>query len=115
KEFAADFSATYGEYNRVRLTGGIEGSLGDRTVARLYVSHDRHDGDQKDLGTGKKLRDLDSNGGLLTVVTDWSDRFSTTLRADYVKLESDGPTYDYIVGSAGAFANAIGATVEDPD
>ena len=113
-ELTANVSATYGRYDRVKITGGVEGPLAEGTSARLSFYHDSHGADQFNIYSGKKVRDFNGNGVRGTIVSEVTDKLTLTLRGDYYKDKIKGVNYDEIEGSESAGANSFGSTASNP-
>ena len=111
-EFAANVSATYGSYNRIKLTGGVETPIVEGTAVRIAGYYETRDGDMLNVVTGKKVRDFDGHGIRGTLVSEIAPGFTATVRADYYKDEANGINFDQLYDSPDA--NAFGSRATNP-
>lgn len=113
--FSGNASATYGRFDRFKLNGGVNIPVGDTTAARVSFTHEEVGGDQINTVDGRRLRNLDVDALRGTLVTEPSDSFRLTARADYYKDSGRTPTYDFINGSQAPGANPVASTPFDPN
>lgn len=84
-EFSGDLSASYGNYDTVKLNGAVNLPVADSAALRLAGSYSRHDGYYSD-GTGDE--DLLSFRG--TFRAEVSDSITLTFGADYTHMGGSG-------------------------
>jgi len=116
-EFAANVSATYGAYNRVKLTGGVDIPIDVETgtAARIAVYHETKDGDQfNEADGGKRIRDFKGNGIRATLKTEAIPDLTLTLRGDYYEDDTNGINFEEVIGSSNPGANGFGSTTHNP-
>jgi len=101
KEFAANASASYGNYNAVRLDGGVTVPLGDVGGIRLAGFYDEHDGYVKHPSrapfnlrgfnfpafAGGRSDDNKSYGGRASIQLEPTDALTVYVAGEYAKRE----------------------------
>jgi len=103
KDFGVNASASYGNYDAIRLDGGVDLPLGDVGAVRVAGFYDKHDGyvshpARAAFGffgpnptypafAGGRSDDNKSYGGRFSVRLDPSDQLSVNLSAEYAKRE----------------------------
>lgn len=116
-EFAANVSATYGAFNRFKLTGGVDIPIDTATgtAARISVYHETKDGDQFNaFDNNERIRDFKGNGIRGTVRTEAIPDVTLTLRGDYYEDDVNGINFEEVIGSENAGANGFGSTPSNP-
>ncbi len=84
-ELAADLTAEYGNYDTVRLQGGISVPLGDIVALRVAGQYSRHDGYLSD-----GYDDEDIAAVRASLLIEPSDRFSMLISGDYSHQGGNG-------------------------
>lgn len=116
-DFGGTVSATYGNFDTVRLRGNITGPITDELAFRLAASYNRRDGYAENLETGGGLNDRNRWGVQGQLLYRPSDDFQIRIIGDYDEIDESccltanivsGPVTDAIVGALGSFVD------EDP-
>ena len=137
-EFGLNASASYGNYNAIRLDGGVDLPLGESAAFRIAGFYDEHDGYVKHPGftgfgpfpnfAGGTSDDNKAYGGRIALRIEPGDRLKINLNAEYAKREfypqafaytnlnpntappGAGPVVQAGVGPVGPGCNAPGFT-----
>ncbi len=89
EEFAGNFSASVGNFNRFELQGGISGQLIDDVLAaKVSLFSNKRDGYVKNKFDNKNYMDNDRQGGRIGLYWTPVSNFSITLAADYLKQDN---------------------------
>ena len=107
EEFSAGITASYGRYEAVDVEGYVSGSLSDSTRGRLAARIVQSgEGWQENTVGDDELGEDDVMALKGTLVSDWSDTFSTKLTVSYVDDQSDNTAntaYDGSLIGLGSF------------
>lgn len=110
-------SATYGNFNAVRLDGFVTGPISDNLAVSVSGNLNRRDGFFEDLGTGEDVNERDRWGVRGDILWEPTLDISFRLIGDYDKIDEnccgvtnlvDGPTGAIVTGLGGEFVS------EDP-
>lgn len=83
---AANFAATYGNYDRVAIEAGVTGGIvPDKVAARISVKYDRRDGYRFNLFDGKRYDANDHISAQGSLLIEPSSDIKLTLRGDISK------------------------------
>ncbi len=91
QEPSGSLKVGYGNLNRLKAEGYINGGISDKISARLSLYYDESDGYTDDAISGEDLDTRQTFSGRLQFLIDPSDQFSVHLRAHYSKDDHGSP------------------------
>ena len=86
-EFSGHAAATYGNYDHIRVEGGINAPLGEMVAVRIDGSYEQRDGFYNDVVNNTTVNDRDRYLVRAQALIEPSDTMSFRLIADYSKKE----------------------------